>query len=236
MPEIIQAAATGAGNEQVHGQLIPLDAGAILLPNSAVLDVVSLDDLRVSTEPPSWRLGELEWRGKSLPVISVEGLLAGEVPVRIRRSRVVIINSFGDHLEDGLFGLLSQGHPHLMTLNRAAVGPHTVDEANPEMREFILGHVRIANARAFIPDLAAIELQLSTLASADNAGLDQPWEPTAYPALDSDQSALSEEGSEPEFGRPIVSEGSEPIDAESAEKQDKAFKLDFGLDLSSLLD
>lgn len=152
--------------EQVNGQLVPLDSDGMLVPNAAVQDVVALDQLQVRVSPPSWLLGTINWRGNDIPVISVEGLLGSEVPARMRRNRVVIMSGFGRHLPPGLFGVISQGHSHLMTLNRVALHAAPLESTDPE--EFVISRVRIANARAFIPDLDAIEQRLAD-AVAQNA-------------------------------------------------------------------
>lgn len=158
--------------EQVNGQMIPLDEDAMLVPNSAVLDVTALDLLQVRTSPPSWLLGSLAWRGQEVPVISVEGLLGREVPARIRRNRVVIVNGYGRQLDPGLFGVVSQGHSHLMTLNRVALHPAALESS--DMEDYVLSRVRIANARAFIPDLDAIEARLAEAVAA--GAVDSEWE------------------------------------------------------------
>lgn len=166
-----------AGDDQFHGQLIRLDEDAMLLPNSAVLDVVSVDDLRVRTSPPSWLLGHIPWRQQEVPVVSMEGLLGREVPARMRRSRVVIINSYGSQLHAGMFAVVSQGHPHLMTLNRVAIKAAT-SPPDAADNEHVACRVTIANAQAFIPDLEVIESSLSSVVVDSASEFETPWEPS----------------------------------------------------------
>lgn len=162
--------------DQFHGQLIRMDEDAMLLPNSAVLDVIAIDDLRMRASQPAWLLGNVQWRGQDVPVLSMEALLGSEVPPRMRRSRIVIINSFGNNLPTGIFAVVSQGHPHLMTLNRVAVKlADSKDGATTD--EHVACRVQIANAQALIPNLDALEATINAVPVDSAEVADQPWEP-----------------------------------------------------------
>src|SRR5689334_2856667 len=90
--------ATTAKSGDLYGQIIPIEADALLLPNAAVVEVRSMDDISVRSQPPGWLLGTVRWREHELPVISLEGLLGRTIPPRTRRSRLVIVNSLGSNL------------------------------------------------------------------------------------------------------------------------------------------
>lgn len=144
---------------EIHGQLIPLEDDRLLLPNTAIVEVLGMDDIEVSTDGPSWLLGHLNWRMSRIPVISVEGLFGRVIPARIRRSRLVIINTFGRALEQGFFAVVSQGHPHLTTLNKVALQPD--DLGDEPAADLLLAKLKIANTTALIPDLEAFEQRLA---------------------------------------------------------------------------
>ncbi len=148
-----------AQREESYGQLVPLDGDALLLPNAAVIEVRGIEGLRMRTEPPGWLLGTVDWREHELPVLSLEGLFGRALPTRSRRSRLLVINSVGAGVNNGLLALLCQGYPHLTALNRSALQPLALQANDPD--EFVLARVRVANTQAIIPDLAAVEAKVA---------------------------------------------------------------------------
>ena len=161
---------------EVYGHLISIEDDLLILPKSAVIEVVGLEAVNVQTAGPAWLLGTANWRGKRLPVISLEAMAGASVPARSRRSRAVVINGFGMSLDSGLFMLLAQGYPHLTALNAAALVPQA---RLPRDEGIALCRVRLARAQAMIPDLESIEMQVAS--AMDQVGDDElageDWQP-----------------------------------------------------------
>ncbi|MDM4769387.1 chemotaxis protein CheW [Solimonas sp. SE-A11] len=151
--------------EQIYAVLMALEGDTLLLPNAAVAEVVARDSLQPA-EPgaPGWLAGYCDWNNRRVPVISFEAANGSGHNAESRRARVVVLNSFGTHLPSGLLAIVSQGYPHLVTLNRSAVKPL---ELRPTDRaDLVLARVRIANQEAAIPDLAALEAEVARVQSA----------------------------------------------------------------------
>jgi chemosensory pili system protein ChpC len=165
-----------AQREEAYGQLVPLEGDALLLPNAAVIEVRGLEGLRVRTAPPGWLLGQVAWREHELPVLSLEGLMGRGLPARSRRSRLLVINSVGTGVNNGLLALVCQGYPHLTALNRTALQPLALQPGDPD--ELVLARVRVANTQAIIPDLDAIEAKVAqALGAATETAAD--WSPAS---------------------------------------------------------
>jgi chemosensory pili system protein ChpC len=148
--------------EQIYAVLLGLVDDTLLLPNAAVAEVLSRENLRPSGPGvPPWLAGYCAWNNRSLPVVSFEGLNGAPPADMTRRARVVVINSLGTHLPTGLFALVAQGYPHLVTLNRSAVAPGAL--RNTDRSDLILSRAKIANQEAVIPDLDTIEAEISRL-------------------------------------------------------------------------
>ena len=148
--------------EQIYAVLIALEGDTLLLPNAAVAEVVARDALQPpDAGAPTWLAGYCDWNNRRVPVISFEVANGSGRNADSRRSRVVVLNSFGSHLPSGLLAIVSQGYPHLVTLNRSAVKPL---ELRPTDRaDLVLSRVRIANQEATIPDLAALEAEVARI-------------------------------------------------------------------------
>ena len=67
---------------------------------------------------PSWFLGRVEWGGRRVPVVSFEGISGEEPQNRTGRTRIVVFHAIGEDLKSGYFGMITQGFPQLVRVNR----------------------------------------------------------------------------------------------------------------------
>jgi len=151
--------------EQIYAVLMALDGDTLLLPNAAVAEVVARDSLQAAdADAPSWLAGYCDWNNRRVPVVSFEALNGASRSPDARRARIVVLNSFGTHLPSGLLAVITQGYPHLVTLNRAAVKSMAL--RSTDRADVVLCRVRIASQEAAIPDLTAIEGELARAQAA----------------------------------------------------------------------
>lgn len=174
---------TNASAKEVYGHLIPVHEQFLIVPKMAVLEVVGMESIAVETSGPAWLLGRAQWHGKDLAVVSVEAMAGGKMPARTRRTRAVVMNGFGGHLDDGLFMLLAQGYPHLTALNAAAL---VAQPPRPEDKDIALSRVRLASTEAIIPNLENIELRIATAVGQmqGSAASFEDWQPGKLGQLD----------------------------------------------------
>ncbi len=149
--------------QQLYAVLVALQSDTLLLPNLAVAEVVSLDGLRLLSGSPPWFAGLLPWQGRELPIARFELLNNGAAEPPSRRTRIAVINSVSSRLSAGRYGILTEGYPHLVTLNRSALRPA---ESRPQDGELILSRVRVASQEALIPNLERIEIEMAGVLSA----------------------------------------------------------------------
>lgn len=165
-------------SSEVYGQLIPLQGSFLILPKLAVLEVLGMDAVAVETAGPAWLLGVADWHAARVPVVSIEAMAGAPLPVRSRRTRVVVINGFGEHLDNGLFIVLAQGYPHLTALNAKAL---IAQPKRPEDQDIALSRVRLASTPAIIPDLESIEMRIAAAMRQVDVGAPAgDWEPRSY--------------------------------------------------------
>ena len=148
--------------QQLYAVLVTLQSDTLLLPNLAVAEVVSLDGLRPLSGAPPWFAGLLPWQGRELPIARFELLNNGAAEPPSRRTRIAVINSVSPRLSAGRYGILAEGYPHLVTLNRSALRPA---ESRPQDGELILARVRVASQEALIPNLERIEAEMAAVLS-----------------------------------------------------------------------
>jgi chemosensory pili system protein ChpC len=150
-------------NEQelkVRSQLIPLHNMRLVLPNTAIAEVISYHKPQPLDNMPPWLTGMLPWRGLQIPLISLETAAMEQAPQTHRRSRVVVLNTLTGSDPLPFYGVISQGIPRLMGLDHSTI----LDAPNAEQaQKFVLRQVVVEGHPAAIPDLHAIEGELASL-------------------------------------------------------------------------
>ncbi len=134
----------------VYGVIIDLAQDNLILPNSAVVEVLGQDALKRAEAGPPWLLGELKLELDTVPVVSLEGLWGQAIPDNIRRSRIVVLKAPN---RDERVAIMARSYPLIVTLNEVALRALPDDGDD---RGLILSRVQVANRQALIPDLDAL--------------------------------------------------------------------------------
>lgn len=144
-----------AANDELYSLLIPLNQERLIVPRACVAEVVRYAPLQADESAPRWFRGHVAWNGRRVPVISFEEL-AGLTPADPGgRTRVAILSAIGGRLSAGFFGVLTEGFPQLVRVNREVVQP-AARQAWPDNGPVIC-QIRMINEYPLIPDLEAIE-------------------------------------------------------------------------------
>ena len=147
-------------NLVVRSQLIPLHNIRLVLPNTAIAEVISFLKPEPIEDSPAWLLGKMEWRGVYIPLISFETASTDQAPEINRRSRVIVLNALGGHSDLPFYAVVAQGIPRLMGLDMSNI----LDAPNPDSEQrLVLRHVVVEGHPALIPDQKALEEELSRL-------------------------------------------------------------------------
>lgn len=150
-------------NEQelkVRSQLIPLHNMRLVLPNTAIAEVISYHNPQSLEGMPDWLPGMLSWRGLQIPLVSLETAAVGQAPHTHRRSRVVVMNTITGSSQLPFYGIIAQGIPRLMNLDQSNI----LDAPNAESgQNFVLRQVLVEGHPAIIPDLNALENEMTNL-------------------------------------------------------------------------
>lgn len=141
----------------VRSQLIMLEALRLVLPNTAIAEVIAYSKLELPDNMPEWFLGYATWRGYQIPVISFEKMInqAGSRPDK--RSRIIVLNSISADTQTPFYGMLSTGIPSLMTVEESNI------QDAPKIGEtdsLILRQVIVQKHAAIIPDQYELEARL----------------------------------------------------------------------------
>jgi len=150
-------------NEQeikVRSQLIPLHNQRLVLPNTAIAEVISYHKPQPLDDAPPWLGGFIGWRGLRIPLIYIETATSDQQPQIHRRNRVIVLNALGGSNKLPFYGILAQGIPRLMHLDSSTI----LDAPNADkVHQFFIRQVLVEGHPAVIPDQKALETALEKL-------------------------------------------------------------------------
>lgn len=149
--------------EELYSLLVPLNDDRLIVPRACVAEVVRLSRPERKPGSPEWLIGLLDWNGRSVPVVSFESMLGRDIPESGARTRVVIFYAVDSALKAGYYGILTQGFPQLVRVNRDVI---KVDASvNYAESDPVVTRVKMINEYPLVPDLEVIEARLVTLQS-----------------------------------------------------------------------
>ena len=141
--------------EELYSLLIPLHDGRLIVPRACVSEVIRYSPPDERPDGPAWFRGYVPWNGEDVPVIRVEDLCGLESAAPGGRTRLAIFNCLSDSLDCGAFGILTEGFPQLVRVNRQVMEAH---DAHPWPEEGpIICQIRMINEYPLIPDLEKLE-------------------------------------------------------------------------------
>lgn len=148
-----------AEDTELYSLLVPLAEDRLIVPRACVVEVVrySMPDHEAGAH--EWMLGAVNWNGRQLPVVSFEGALGKDIPPPTGRTRIVVFYASTGQLNTGFFGVLTQGFPQLVRVNKDVLKLHTTEGWPSEAP--VLCRVKMINEFPLIPDLERLEGMLA---------------------------------------------------------------------------
>lgn len=127
----------------------------MLLPNSAIAEVLAFEQPEPFRKGPPWLLGELAWQGWQVPVVCFEQILNKKLrTILTPKSRILVIKTLGESTQVNYVGLLVQGLPKL-----TRVTPDTLEEVQADdLPGVLFSRIRIDGQEAVIPELRDLTL------------------------------------------------------------------------------
>lgn len=144
--------------EEIYCQLIPLRQLRLIVPRTTVAEVIRYASPEPLAGAPGWLRGLVSWNALRVPVLSFEALCGREPGQPGGRTRVAIFNAISGKLDSGYYGILTEGFPQLVRVNREVI---RLDERQAWPAEGpVVCQIRMINEYPLIPDLERIEALL----------------------------------------------------------------------------
>lgn len=159
-PRSSEVAAAAAGEKEVvvRALLMPFNNYNVLMPSTAIAEVVAYEKPVAAAQGPAWLKGFYSWRGRSVPVIDYEKIQGlPQAAAVAHQARLIIFNALGDSGTLSFLAMVAQGIPRLMVLKEANL--HHL----PGEQKLALGvyaHLLVDGNPAVVPDLELLEKML----------------------------------------------------------------------------
>jgi len=141
--------------DELYSLLVPLAEDRLIVPRASVAEVVRFSKPDHEAGAHNWMLGTVSWNGRKLPVMSYEGALGKDVPAVTGRTRIVVFYASAGQLKTGYFGVLTQGFPQLVRVNKDVLKLDTTEGWPADAP--VLCRVKMINEYPLIPDLEKLE-------------------------------------------------------------------------------
>ena len=102
--------------EMIRSVLIPLTEGALLLPHSALIEIMPERDIRQLDGAPEWVVGEIDWNNEIMPLLSIEAATGSEKSLKSKRSRVIVLAFLTKNNRYNYLAIRATGLPKLVQL------------------------------------------------------------------------------------------------------------------------
>jgi chemosensory pili system protein ChpC len=144
--------------EEIYCLLVPMRQLRLIVPRTSVAEVVRYVHPDKPWSAPAWFRGFVPWNTLKVPLVSFEELCGHEPGDTGGRTRIAIFHSISGKLDTGYLGLMTEGFPQLVRVNREVV---QLDDRHPWPAEGpVVCQVRMINEYPLVPDLERLELMV----------------------------------------------------------------------------
>lgn len=139
---------------EIRSVLIPLLRNFLLIPNVVVAEVMNYSQPEIRQEAPDWFLGDIAWRGTSVPIVSMEGLMGDEIVEPGYRSRMIILNTINGESLLPHIGIVAHAIPSLVRVTSESIeSPSLPVNQNGLIKQVVI----VGDKEVYIPDLDELE-------------------------------------------------------------------------------
>ena len=148
-----------AAAEELYSLLVPLAEDRLIIPRACVAEVVRYSKPDQAPGSQNWMLGNINWNGRELSVLSFEGTIGKDIPAVTGRTRIVVFYATTGQIKAGFFGVLTQGFPQHVRVNRDVLKLDSTEGWPDEAP--VLCRVKMINEYPLVPNLESLESMLA---------------------------------------------------------------------------
>jgi len=140
----------------IRSLLIPLGGASLLLPSSAVAEVVVYVEPECVDGGPDWLLGNIQWRDQNVPVVSFPNLLGTQDTDTSpgRRAHIAVCNTINGSRDLPFVAVVCTAVPRMFRVNPETVEPVETEPNDPPV---VLKRAEASGEPVIVPNLDALE-------------------------------------------------------------------------------
>ncbi len=142
-----------AESRQLKCLLLPLTGMTVIVPSTAVAEVITLDEVTRYAQAPDWFVGVTRWRGIDVPLIAFDRLCRAREDLPPAAGRFVVL--YGLDERPRFYGLRIEALPRNETVDDSTLRP--VDGGGPAAEKFVQTRAAIDTRECAIPEFDTLE-------------------------------------------------------------------------------
>lgn len=146
-----------AEKKVIKSLLLPMKTSNIIVPNTAIAEIVSVEHVLPVNDAPTWMLGYLSWRRRSVPLISFDAVQQGEPDFLSPRSKIAVLYSISEDATFPYMALLMQRAPKVINITEDVIKQAGADHNSGNIKLVLKNAVINEDVVADILDLKAVE-------------------------------------------------------------------------------
>lgn len=146
---------------EVKCTILTLRSENVMVPNSAIAEIVSVKDAESVKNAPEWYLGKMQWRGVDIPLVSYEAAGGKDAKKVTLNTQVAVLYSSNNTIRHPYVGLVISGVPHVSIFNSTQIKTDPSFTADENPHPMVAQKTRINGAAVSILDTGAIEKMIT---------------------------------------------------------------------------
>ena len=138
--------------------LLPLQTDNLLLPDVMIAEICEPGRIEVKAESPEWFVGQIQWRGQTVPLISFEAMNGAMAIAADLVQYVAVVESTLGHGHLPYYAVVISGRPTILDVSDDQIRPY---EGRPRGRAEAIS-VILDQKTAGIPNVDWVEQHLQT--------------------------------------------------------------------------
>ncbi len=132
---------------------IPIANTALILPIEMVAEVVAYAEPTAGMAN-DWYLGDIPWRGRALPLVSMELAAGRERPAVSVKARIAVLQGIGGFPDLPFWGLVTESSPTMLLVSDATSRWRRQSTMLPR---HVLAEVEVGERAGWIPNIDELE-------------------------------------------------------------------------------
>jgi len=151
--------------EMIRSVLIPLTEEALLLPHSALIEIIPERDIRPLDNSPEWLIGEIEWNNEVVPLLSMEVAMGSEKNKKSKRSRLIVLAFLTKNNRYNYLAIRATSVPKLVQLLPDAF---VAKDTHGIRSKFVNFYGTLNNQTIILPNMAELEANILSINVRDS--------------------------------------------------------------------